>query len=253
MPDREASRKSREFFANMSHAMRTPLNSVIGFAEMIHDAKAGAVTDLQKEFLDDILASSRHLLQLVDNVLDLSKVDAGTMEFQPETVDASALVCEVMGTLTALSTARKIPIEPRISPLCRTVTVDPGRLKQVLYNYLSNALKFTPDGGRVVVRLLPEGPDEVRLEVEDSGVGISGYDQAKLFVDFQQLETPIANGYAGTGLGLALTKRIVEAQGGSVGVNSTPGAGSTFFAVIPQAHLEPARVATQQAEARDGR
>jgi signal transduction histidine kinase len=242
--DREASRKSQEFFANMSHAMRTPMNGVIGFAELIHDGKAGAVTEKQKEFLNDILKSSRHILRLINDVRDLLNIEAGTMTFRPETIDVAALIAEV-SAMAGLSTGRYTTIESRISPLCSTVETDRPRLKQILANYLSNALKFTPENGHIVVRVQPEGEDEFRIEVEDSGVGISGRDQARLFATFQQLDTSSGRTDAGSGLGLALTKGIVEALGGSVGVSSTPGAGSTFFAVIPQTRAEAAPVSTR--------
>jgi protein-histidine pros-kinase len=234
----EASRLKSEFLANMSHELRTPFNAIIGFAELLHDAKVGPVSPEQKEFLGDILVSSRHLLQLINDVLDLSKVEAGKLELGPEPVDLAQLVGEVRDTVRSLAAAKRIPVRIEIDPTLGQVVADPGKLKQVLYNYLSNALKFTPDEGRVTVRVTPEAPDAFRLEVEDTGIGIKPDDLERLFVEFQQLDASAAKKYPGTGLGLALTKRLVEAQGGRVGARSTPGRGSAFFAVLPK---RPAR------------
>lgn len=238
----EASRLKSEFLANMSHELRTPLNAIIGFAELIHDGKVGPVASEHKEYLGDILTSGRHLQQLIDDVLDLSKVESGRMEFRPEPVDLSKLVAEVRDILRTLAAEKRVHLETRIDPALGGVVADSRRLKQVLYNYLSNALKFTPEQGRVSIRLGPQGADAFRLEVEDTGVGIRPQDLGRLFVEFQQLDAGSAKRHPGTGLGLALTRGIVEAQGGHVGVRSTLGKGSVFFAVLPRV-LRPEAVA----------
>jgi PAS domain S-box-containing protein len=235
----EANRLKSEFLANMSHELRTPLNAIIGFTEMMHDGKVGSVNTDQKEFLGDILTSSRHLLQLINDVLDLAKVESGKMEFRPEAVDVSKVVAEVRDILRSLAGSKRIPVKVEVAPALGEVVADAAKLKQVLYNYLSNALKFTPDGGKVAIRVAPEGADHFRLEVEDSGIGIKPEDQGRLFVEFQQLDASTAKKYAGTGLGLALTKRIVEAQGGQVGMRSAPGEGSVFYAVLPRLPVVP--------------
>jgi DNA-binding response OmpR family regulator len=214
----------------------------MGFSELMHDAKVGPVSAQHKEFLGDILASARHLLQLINDVLDLAKVESGKMEFRPEPVDLPNLVGEVRDILRTLAAKKRIHIETEVSLTPTGVVVDPSKLKQVLYNYLSNALKFTPEEGRVTIRGRPEGEEAFCLEVEDTGIGIRQEDLGRLFVEFQQLDASAAKKYPGTGLGLALTKRIVEAQGGRVGVRSTPGQGSLFFVVLP-------RVATVRTEA----
>ncbi|HET8647170.1 MAG TPA: ATP-binding protein, partial [Vicinamibacteria bacterium] len=224
----EATRLKSEFLANMSHELRTPLNAIIGFAELMYDGKVGPLLPDQKEFLGDILTSSRHLLQLINDVLDLSKVEAGKMEFRPQRIDVARLVHEVRAILRSLSAARHITKEAHVDPALGEVVLDPGRLKQVLYNFLSNAIKFTPEGGRVHIRVVPEGAHHLRLEVEDTGIGIGDEQKERLFVEFQQLDGGTGKRYAGTGLGLALTRRIVEAQGGHVGVRSQPGKGSVF-------------------------
>jgi protein-histidine pros-kinase len=230
----EANRLKSEFLANMSHELRTPLNAIIGFSELMHDGRLGPVSEPHKEYLGDILTSSKHLLQLINDVLDLAKVEAGKIEFQPESVELRKLVEETCDIVRALAAKKRLRIETFIDAEVNQVTLDPGKLKQVLYNYLSNAIKFTPDGGRITVSVVPEDPDRFRLEVKDTGVGIKPEDLGKLFIEFQQIDASLAKPYQGTGLGLALTKKIVEAQGGRVGVNSIVGTGSSFFAVLPR-------------------
>ncbi len=231
---REANRLKSEFLANMSHELRTPLNAIIGFAELMHRGKVGPVSSEHREYLGDILTSSKHLLQLVNDVLDLAKVEAGKMEFRPEKVDLTILVGEVRDILRGLAAGKRLRVETRVNPEAAAVQVDPARIKQVLYNYLSNAIKFTPDGGSITIRIDGQGPDLFRLSVVDTGVGIEREDFARLFVEFQQLDGSTAKKWQGTGLGLALTKKIVEAHGGRVEVQSTPGVGSTFSAILPR-------------------
>jgi signal transduction histidine kinase/CheY-like chemotaxis protein len=230
----QATRLKSEFLANMSHELRTPLNAIIGFAELMHDGKVGPVSPTHKECLADILTSSRHLLQLINDVLDLSKVEAGKMEFRPERIELAKLIGEVKDILRGLSAHRRIQLAVEIDPALDEVVLDPGKLKQVLYNYLSNALKFTPEGGRVTVRARLEPGGRFRLEVADTGIGIRPEDLGRLFGEFQQLDSSASKAYPGTGLGLALTKRLVEAQEGRVGVSSVVGQGSVFHAVLPR-------------------
>ncbi|HWM85547.1 MAG TPA: PAS domain S-box protein, partial [Kofleriaceae bacterium] len=231
---REANRVKGEFLANMSHELRTPLNAIIGFAELMHRGKVGPVSSEHREYLGDILTSSKHLLKLVNDVLDLAKVESGKMEFRPEEVDLGVLVGEVRDILRGLAAGKRLRVEVRVDEQARRVTLDPARLKQVLYNYLSNAIKFTPEAGHILVRVEGEGPDMFRLSVQDTGVGIAADDFGKLFVEFQQLDGSPGKRYQGTGLGLALTKKIIEAHGGRVEVQSTVGVGSTFSAILPR-------------------
>jgi PAS domain S-box-containing protein len=243
----EANRMKSEFLANMSHELRTPLNAIIGFAELLHDGRVGHDAATRREYLDDILSSARHLLQLINDVLDLSKVEAGMMEFHPEVVDVTTLVARTCDGLRPLAEAKRIAVSVEVGEIPPPVVADAAKLRQVLNNYLSNALKFTPEGGRVAVRVAAEAGGTFRVEVSDTGIGIREEDLGRLFVEFQQLDSSIAKKYGGTGLGLALTKRLVEAAGGSVGVRSVPGEGSTFFAVLPTrldlavAHVAPER------------
>jgi len=200
---------------------------------MMHDGKVGPVSPDQKEFLGDILTGSRHLLQLINDVLDPAKVESGKMEFHYESVDLWRLAGEVRDMLGSLAASKGIPVAVEVDPALDGAVADAAKLKQVLYSYLSNALKFT-NTGSVAIRVQREGTDDLRVEVEDSGIGIRREDLPRLFVEFQQLDAGTAKKYPGTGLGLALTKRLVEAQGGQVGVQSTPGKGSVFFAVLPR-------------------
>ena len=224
----EANRLKTEFLANMSHELRTPLNAIIGFAELMYKGKVGPLSPEHREYVGDIRTSSRHLLQLINDVLDLAKVESGKMEFRPEEVDLAQLTTEVRDILRGLAAKKHLRVEIDVDEEVRTVVVDAGRVKQILYNYLSNAIKFTPDGGRILVRVVSESPSLFRIDVEDTGVGIPSEQLGKLFVEFQQLDASAAKRHQGTGLGLALTKRIVEAHGGRVAVRSTPGHGSTF-------------------------
>jgi signal transduction histidine kinase len=230
----EASRLKSEFLANMSHELRTPLNGIIGFAELMQDGRVGLISKDHREYLGDILTSARHLLQLINDILDLSKVEAGKMEFNPESINPKAIVAEVLDVVGALALQKRIKLITEIDPSLSTVDADSRSLKQILYNYLSNGLKFTPRDGEIVVRVKVEDADHFRIEVEDNGIGIKAEDTQRLFVEFEQLDASTTKKYSGTGLGLALTKRIVEAQGGWVGVDSTAGKGSIFYAVLPR-------------------
>ena len=228
----EANRLKSEFLANMSHELRTPLNSIIGFAEILASGDVEPGDPQHQEFLEDILTSGKHLLRLINDVLDLSKVEAGKLDFRPERVLFGAVASEIKAVVRATAAAKGVEVVvDRGEDL--EVFVDPARLKQVLYNYVSNAIKFSAARGVVTVRAFPQGEGAFRLEVIDRGVGIAPADVPRLFVEFQQLEEGSAKRHGGTGLGLALTKRLVEAQGGVVGVEGALGRGSTFYAVLP--------------------
>ena len=231
---KQANQLKSEFLANMSHELRTPLNAIIGFAQLMHDGKAGPTSAQHQEFLGDILTSGKHLLQLINDVLDLAKIESGKINLTPEPVSLTSLVTEIIKIVQPLAASKGLTIDTEISSVVEQVVVDPAKLKQVLYNYLSNAIKFTPDGGRVAIRILSEDLDYFRLEVEDNGIGIKPEDLVKLFVEFQQLDGGMDKKHQGTGLGLALTKKIVEAQRGRVGVRSTPGDGTVFHVVLPK-------------------
>jgi PAS domain S-box-containing protein len=230
----EESRLKSNFLAGMSHEFRTPLTAISGFAEFLHDGSAGELSADQVDLVGNILTSARHLTRLVNDVLDLAKVEAGKIDFRPELVDLAQTVREVRDVLQTMTAEKQLRITTRIDHGLGQIVVDAGRLKQVLYNFLSNAIKFTPPGGRIAVTMQAAGDDAFRASVRDSGIGISPEALPLLFTEFVQLDDRTAGHAAGTGLGLALTKRIVEAQGGTVGVRSAPGKGSTFFAVLPR-------------------
>jgi signal transduction histidine kinase len=231
----EASRLKSAFLANMSHELRTPLNAIIGFTELMHKGKAGPMAPEHHEYLGDILTSAKHLLQLINDVLDLAKVESGNLEFEPEPVELPRLVGEVCDVLRGLASRKRLAIQIEIDDQISSVLIDAARIKQVLYNFLSNAIKFTKEGGTITVRIGSAiDPADFRIDVEDTGVGISAEDVPKLFVEFQQLDTGAAKRFQGTGLGLALTKRLVEGHRGRVEVKSTLGVGSTFSAILPR-------------------
>jgi PAS domain S-box-containing protein len=227
----EADRVKSEFLASMSHELRTPLNAIIGFTEILHDGGVGPVVPQQQEFLTHVLEASRHLLGLINDILDLSKVESGRFELRPVPVAVEATVMAALELLRPLANARNIRLEASIAVDIHEVVVDPDRLRQILNNYVSNAIKFTPIGGRVWVTVAPDGDDRFRIEVRDTGRGIAASDFSRLFQEFQQLDGP---GPQGTGLGLAITRRLVEAHGGSVAVTSIVGEGSCFSAVLPR-------------------
>jgi PAS domain S-box-containing protein len=229
----EANRLKSEFLANMSHELRTPLNAIIGFSSLLHAGRVGKLTDTQVEYLGDILVSSRHLLQLINDVLDLAKVEAGKLELELGSVDLSRLAAEVRDILRGLAAEKHVELDIDVAPEVGPVQADARLLKQILYNYLSNAIKFTPEHGKVSVRIWAPSAATFKIEVEDSGIGIKPDDMRRLFVEFQQLDAS-GRKYPGTGLGLALTKRLIEAQGGTVSVVSVVGKGSTFAAELPR-------------------
>ena len=229
----EASRMKSEFLANMSHELRTPLNSIIGFSELMSDGKVGPIADNHKEYLGDILTSARHLLQLINDVLDLAKVEAGKLDFESKPIDIQRLIYSIRDTLRSIAASRNIRVDVEIESDLIEVIGDEARIKQVLFNYLSNALKFTPEGGFVCISAKRTEQKYFKLTVSDSGDGIADENVSRLFVEFEQLDASIGKRHQGTGLGLALTKRIVEAQGGTVGVESVVGQGSQFYAILP--------------------
>ncbi|MDE2082505.1 MAG: PAS domain S-box protein [Burkholderiales bacterium] len=230
----ESSRLKSQFLANMSHELRTPLNAIIGFADLLHAGTVAPDSPKHRLFLGHIGTSGRHLLQLINDVLDLSKVESGKFDFRPEPVALPRLVSEVLDILHTTLQAKRIDVAVSIGPGLDDLDLDPARLKQALYNYLSNAIKFSAADGRVAVRASAEGSQHFRLEVEDSGIGISAADLGRLFTEFQQLDAGYSKQQPGTGLGLALTRRLVQAQGGRVGVRSTLGVGSVFWLVLPR-------------------
>ncbi|MBZ0156756.1 MAG: response regulator [Alphaproteobacteria bacterium] len=248
----EVSRTKSDFLANMSHELRTPLNSIIGFSEVLQDGLFGELNGKQQEYVQNIYGSGRHLLGLINDILDLAKVESGKLELETDIFSLKALLHDSVVMLREKALRHGISLGVELAPEAdREIEADQRKVKQILFNLLSNAVKFTPDGGtvRLRARLLP-GRGEVRGEkgdffrsgspapfveiaVEDSGIGIRQEDLPKLFKEFSQLESPYAKKYEGTGLGLALTRRLVELHGGKIGVESEPGKGSRFTFTLP--------------------
>ncbi len=230
----ETDRLKNEFLANMSHELRTPLNTIIGFSEIIYYDEAHPVSLLQKEFLHDVLVSSKHLLHLINDVLDLAKIEAGKIDFESQPLVLSTVINECCEFLKNTIVKKNIHVTVKVDPSIENISNDEARLKEILFNFLSNAIKFTAPEGKITIHATPHGEQDFRLAVKDTGIGIRHEELYKLFVAFKQLDTGRAKKYQGTGLGLAITRLIVEAQGGKVGVKSKEGVGSTFYAILPR-------------------
>lgn len=222
------------FLANMSHELRTPLNGIIGFAEFLVDGKPGPLNAKQEEYLGDILKSGKHLLQLINDVLDLAKIEAGKMDFSPESFEIAKAVGEVCAIVQPLARRKSIRLTVDIASSVGEVFLDQQRFKQVLYNLLSNAIKFTDEKGSVSVRGRDLGLDKIEMVVTDSGIGIKPDDLKRLFAEFEQVDSGPSRRYEGTGLGLALTRKIIDLQGGAISVESEVDKGSTFEVVLPR-------------------
>lgn len=248
----EATEAKDRFLAAMSHELRTPLTAIIGFSQLLRDGQVGDVDEQQKACLDDVLTSAEHLKNLVDEALDVSAAEAGKLKIEPQHCSPSEETKAACAMLAAVATERGIELDLAGIREVNDAIVDPGRYRQVVLNYLSNALKFTEPGGRVSVRVLGVGDGSFRLEVTDTGTGIAADHIEKLFRDFSQVGTPVAKGVRGTGLGLSVTKRIVELQGGQVGAESIEGRGSTFWAEFPVGRDTADTGSRKRSAARDG-
>jgi len=225
-----ASRHKSDFLANMSHELRTPLNAIIGFSEVLLERMFGDINAKQKEYLQDILSSGRHLLSLINDILDISKVEAGRMELQPAPTDLRFVLQNSVSLVRERATRQGISLDIDVDSTIGTIEADERRVKQILFNLLSNALKFTPAGGRVTLTATGIG-DVVQISVRDTGIGIRREDQDRIFEEFQQAGPGKA--VEGTGLGLALAKRFVEMHGGRIWVESDVGTGSSFTFTLP--------------------
>jgi len=231
----EATQAKSEFLANMSHELRTPLNAILGFSDLLGEQLDAQLSVGQRRYLRNVRESGEHLLELINDVLDLSKVEAGRLELRAEVVRIAPLLEPVVASARASADAAGLTFVA-LAPDDGTVRVDPARLRQVLYNLLSNAVKFTPRGSvRLVVRF--EGADLV-IEVTDTGLGIPASERHRVFGTFERFHEGRVEA-TGTGLGLALTKRLVELHRGSIGFESEEGRGTTFRLVLPEARVEP--------------
>jgi signal transduction histidine kinase len=224
-----ASKHKSAFLASMSHELRTPLTAIIGFSEVLHDGLSEWTIETQREYLDDIIRSSRHLLDLINDVLDLSKVEAGHLALDVSEFSLREVLESGMHTVRELANARRITLNLAVAPGVEVIEGDARLIRQVVFNLLANAVKFTPSDGRIDVSAMPSGRDNVCVAVRDSGIGIAPTDLERIFEEFQQSDGTTG----GTGLGLALARRFVELHGGRISVASEVGAGSTFSFTVP--------------------
>ncbi|HEX4086827.1 MAG TPA: PAS domain S-box protein [Chthoniobacteraceae bacterium] len=229
----EATRMKSDFLANMSHELRTPLNGIIGFAELLLDEKPGPINAKQREYMTDICGSGQHLLDLINDILDLSKIEAGKMELYAAPFPLERAVTEVCCVVKATAQKQGVAVQCAVAPGLDSVNLDEQRIKQVLYNLLSNGVKFSHPGGCVKVIAAPVDEGAFSIRVIDQGIGIKPEHLPYLFEEFRQIDSGPSRRYQGTGLGLALTRRIAELHGGSVAVESEFGNGSTFIVTLP--------------------
>ena len=229
----ESSRLKSDFLSSMSHELRTPLNAIIGFSEVLKDGLLGELPSEQLDYTTEIYNAGKHLLSLINDILDLSKIEAGKMELDIEPVELDPLIENSITVVKGFASGNDVEVTTRVDPSVTTIEADARKLRQILYNLLSNAVKFTPNGGNVGVEATARGAD-VEIAVTDTGIGISPEEQRKLFVPFEQLDSGISRRFEGTGLGLATVKKLAELHGGEVGVSSEVGRGSRFWVRLPQ-------------------
>ena len=226
-----ASQHKSEFLANMSHELRTPLNAIIGFSEVLSERMFGELNEKQEEYLKDIYASGTHLLSLINDILDLSKIEAGRMELELSDFDLPTAIENALTLVRERAGRRSIALRTVIDERLGQMRGDERKVRQVVLNLLSNAIKFTPEGGRIEVQAAPKD-GLVEVSVSDTGVGIAQEDQEAVFEEFRQVGTA-AKKVEGTGLGLTLCRKFVELHGGRIWVKSELGAGSTFTFTLP--------------------
>src|SRR2546425_173398 len=230
-----ANQHKSEFLANMSHELRTPLNSILGFSQLLLEGDGGALTQDQRQDVDIIAQNGQHLLVLINDLLDISKLEAGKAQLHRGEVDVEPLISECVESVRSLAKTKKLEMTASVSPEVGRVFADGAKLKQVLLNLLGNAIKFT-ESGSVRVTAERQGA-ELRVSVQDTGIGVPTEDTERIFESFQQGQSGISGKYQGTGLGLAISRRLVEMHGGRISVKSAPGQGSTFTFTIPQRAL----------------
>jgi signal transduction histidine kinase len=227
-----ANRHKSEFLANMSHELRTPLNAIIGFSEVLQERMFGELNEKQAEYTDDILTSGRHLLSLINEILDLSKVEAGRMELELATFDLPLAIDNARTFVRERATRHGINLDVTVDERLGDFVGDERKIKQILLNLLSNAVKFTPEGGRIGIAAR-QADGAVEISVSDTGIGIAAEDQPKIFEEFRQVGGDSAKKIEGTGLGLTLAKKFVELHGGKIWVESEVGKGSKFTFSLP--------------------
>lgn len=246
----QANRAKSEFVANLSHEFRTPLTAIVGYSKIVSDGLFGHVTNEQKQALEAVTKAAEHLRELIDNVLNVSKIEAGKEDVAPESVMLAPLLDQVTKLMTQTASNKNVklrclPVGPELKNTA--VWVDPRHVRQVLINLLSNAVKYTPSGGHVNLQATKVA-DKIQIEVADSGVGISREQVDRLFERYERLENAYARSQTGTGIGLVLTKQLLELNGGVISVSSTPGMGSTFRVLLPSAPSAPGETIVEQQE-----
>jgi signal transduction histidine kinase len=227
-----ANQHKSEFLANMSHELRTPLNAVIGFSEVLQQGMVGELNDKQGEYVNYIHISGSHLLSLINDILDLSKVEAGRMELELSDFNVPLAIDNALTLIRERASNHGVMLECAIDAAIADIHADERKLKQVMLNLLSNAVKFTPDGGKITVSARPVN-GAVEVSVTDTGVGIAPEDCDAVFEEFRQVGRHAEGKAQGTGLGLALTRKFVEVHGGRIWLTSTLGEGSPFFFTLP--------------------
>jgi DNA-binding response OmpR family regulator len=250
----EMNRMKSEFLANMSHELRTPMNAIIGYTSLILDRTYGEITPKQEQGLKRVETNSRNLLQLINNILDLSKLNAGRMQLFKESCRLKEVTDEVLETMECLARERKLTLSAEV-PESLTFETDKTKLKQVLINLVGNSVKFTHEGGVTIKAEALQTPDRVRLYVQDTGIGIKDEDLPLLFEEFKQLDASPTREYGGTGLGLAICKKIVELMGGTIQAKSVQGVGTTFTVTLPvelKVAVEEVKPPSPTLEARKG-
>ncbi|WP_295692608.1 PAS domain-containing sensor histidine kinase [uncultured Maricaulis sp.] len=247
----EANRSKSEFLANMSHELRTPLNAINGFSEIMMQEMFGPLgDDRYVGYMKDILSSGKHLLELINDILDMSKIEAGKMQLQPEPTDASELVEQSIRIVRGRAEEKRLKLRADVSGLPE-IEVDPRAFKQIMINLVSNAVKFTPEGGRVTVRGFLSGLG-IAFQVSDTGIGIAKDDLPRLGRPFEQIESQHSKSFQGSGLGLALSKSLIELHGGTLSIDSTLGEGTTVSIVLPISQDQPIPRDAIDAVTRDG-
>lgn len=222
-----------EFLSNMSHELRTPLNSIIGFSDLLKQKIMGELNEKQEHYIDNIIKSSKHLLDLINDILDLSKIEAGKIEMTYEPVSLPALMNDTLELIRATATKNNVEIKKEFDPEIGLIEADKQKFKQILFNLLSNAVKFSKTNGGIITVTTRKNGEMAEFSVNDTGIGIKKEDMDKLFNKFQQIDSGTSRKYGGTGLGLAISKQLVELQGGRIWVQSKYGEGTTFTFQLP--------------------
>ena len=231
--DAEATNRAKNsFIMNMSHELRTPLNSVIGFSDLLLEGAFGPLNTKQSKYVNNILISGKNLLEIINNLLDISRLEAGEKTLKYEDVDVASLIGEVRMSLLSSASAKKINVELKVDPAVGNIRADITKLRQILYNLVSNAIKFTPARGKIIISASKK-EEVLEVKVKDNGIGLSEESHEKIFMPFTQADSSAARGYGGAGLGLYIVKNFVDLHGGNIWVDSEVGKGSTFTFTIP--------------------